>query len=84
MLEMIMTFHSLTIVVVDKERKQAEKNKKFAAKKAKAAESSPATTSKTKEKKTKADASAEPELPQYVEETPPGEKKSMSSAPMSA
>ena len=79
-----MTFRFLTIVVVEKERKQIEKNKKFAAKKAKAAEPASATTSKNKEKKAKADAVTEPELPDYVEETPAGQKKSMIYCPVDA
>lgn len=74
---MIMAIYFLTRAVVEKERKQAEKNAKFAAKKAKAAETASAapTTSKTKEKKGKQDASREESLPDYVEETPPGQKK---------
>ena len=84
MLDMKMTFRCLTTVVVEKERKQLEKNKKFAAKKAKAAEPASATTSKNKEKKAKADAVTEPELPDYVEETPAGQKKSMLYSPVDA
>lgn len=78
-----MAINSLTRAVVEKERKQAEKNAKFAAKKAKAAETASATpaTSKTKEKKSKQEASKEESLPDYVEETPPGEKKSKSETP---
>lgn len=79
-----MKFCCLTTVVVEKERKQLEKNKKFAAKKAKAAEPASATTSKNKEKKAKADAVTEPELPDYVEETPAGQKKSMLYGPVNA
>ena len=79
-----MKFFCLTSVVVEKERKQIEKNKKFAAKKAKAAEPASATTSRNKEKKAKADAVTEPELPDYVEETPSGQKKSMAYGPVHA
>ena len=63
----------LTIMIVEKERKKAEKMKKFQEKQA----TKPAALvpSKTKEKKAKADSKEEP-LPEYVEETPPGEKKS--------
>ena len=62
--------------VVEKERKKAEKNKKFAEKQAKTKEkaAAPAASSKTKEKKVKAE--KEEPLPEYVEETKPGEKKS--------
>ena len=71
----------LTYVVVEKERKQAEKNAKFAAKKekAKVAENAavPPSTSKIKEKKGKQEASKDERLPDYIEETPPGQKKSM-------
>lgn len=62
---------------VEKERKNAEKNAKFAAKKAK--EAAAATTqlpSRTKEKKSTVEASAKPVLPEYIEETPEGHKKS--------
>lgn len=63
----------LTTMLVEKERKKAEKMKKFQEKQAtKPAVPAP---SKTKEKKAKADSKDEP-LPEYVEETPPGEKKS--------
>ena len=80
---MIMAINFLTFAVVEKERKQAEKNAKFAAKKAKAAESASAApaTSKTREKKSKQDASREDSLPEYVEETPPGQKKRKSGRP---
>lgn len=65
-------------VIVEKERKQAEKNAKFAAKKVKAAEGAAAApaTSKTKEKKSKQEASKDEVLLEYVEDTPPGQKKS--------
>lgn len=70
----------LTFAVVEKERKLAERNAKYAAKKAKAADTAAtAATSKTKEKKSKQDASKDEPLPDYVEETPPGQKKSTSS-----
>ena len=79
---MSMSINSLTYIVVEKERKQAEKNAKFAAKKAKVGEAAtaPTTASKTKEKKAKQDASKEDRLPDYAEETPPGQKKSTSEA----
>ena len=68
----------LTSIVVEKERKQAEKKAKFEAKKStKAAAPGSASTSNTKAKKPKADASAEPTPHDYVEETPDGQKKSM-------
>ena len=69
----------LTPDLVEKERKQAEKNAKFAAKKAKAA-TTPVSQepSKTKEKRTKTETSVEARLPDYVEETPEGHKKSKS------
>jgi hypothetical protein len=63
---------------VEKERKKAEKAKKFAEKKAKTATTATASgVSKTKEKKIKLEAKEEP-LPEYVEETPHGQKKSTS------
>jgi valyl-tRNA synthetase len=62
---------------VERERKKAEKQAKFDQKKAKVANAPPAATSKSKEKKAKAEKKAEEDtLPQYVEETPFGEKKS--------
>lgn len=65
--------------VVEKERKKAEKAKKFAEKQAKTVNGPGApATSKSKEKKAKQEAVKEEPLPEYVEETPPGEKKSMS------
>lgn len=66
---------------MEKERKKAEKAKKFAEKKAKTATAPSAapTASKTKEKKAKSDAAKDEPLPEYVEETPPGEKKSTQS-----
>jgi valyl-tRNA synthetase len=64
------------MTIVEKERKKAEKEKKFKEKQAKAAASAQqAGTSKNKEKKAKAEATKEPPLPDYVEETPKGEKK---------
>jgi valyl-tRNA synthetase len=63
---------------VERERKKAEKQAKFDQKKAAQANAAPAATSKSKEKKAKAEKKAEEEvLPPYVEETPPGQKKSM-------
>jgi valyl-tRNA synthetase len=63
--------------LVERERKKAEKQAKFDQKKAKVTTAAPAS-SKTKEKKAKADKKAvEEQLPAYVEETPVGEKKSM-------
>ncbi|KAH9902207.1 tRNA synthetases class I-domain-containing protein [Xylariomycetidae sp. FL2044] len=59
---------------LEKERKKAEKAAKFEQKKAKAAQAAPAS-SKTKEKKAKATKTEEEPLPEYVEETPAGEKK---------
>ena len=65
--------------VVEKERKKAEKAKKFAEKQAKTVNGSAAPApSKSKEKKAKQEAAKEEPLPEYVEETPLGEKKSMS------
>ena len=64
--------------VVEKERKKAEKAKKFAEKQSKSASSSAAPLpSKSKEKKAKQDAAKDDPLPKYVEETPKGEKKSV-------
>ena len=63
---------------VERERKKAEKQAKFDQKKAKEAKATPALTSKSKEKKAKAEKKAEEDiLPEYVEETPFGAKKSM-------
>ena len=63
--------------LVEKERKQAEKNAKFAAKKAKeAAASTTQLPSRTKEKKSTVEAGAKAALPEYIEETPTGHKKS--------
>lgn len=68
---------SLTSIVVEKERKQAEKKAKFEAKKAtKAAGSGSAPTPGTKPKKPKADASPEQTPQDYIEEAPEGQKKS--------
>lgn len=69
----------LTPETVEKERKQVEKNAKFAAKKAKAAATPTSQEpSKNKEKKIRSEISAEVQLPEYVEETPEGQKKSKS------
>lgn len=57
---------------VEKERKKAEKAAKLEAKKAKAAV---AAAAPTKEKKAKEKKPAEEPLPEYVEDTPEGEKK---------
>ncbi|TVY41255.1 Valine--tRNA ligase, mitochondrial [Lachnellula subtilissima] len=61
---------------LEKERKKAEKDAKFKEKKAKAqaAAATPATTSKTAEKKAKAEKKIDV-LPAYVEDTPAGAKK---------
>ena len=59
---------------MEKDRKKAEKAKKFAEKKAKQTETAPASASKGK--KSKPDSTREENLPDYVEETPFGEKKS--------
>lgn len=67
---------------MEKERKKAEKQAKFDQKKrAQAANASTApAVSKNKEKKAKAEKKTEEEvLPPYVEDTPAGEKKCMSS-----
>lgn len=69
----------LTHFTVEKERKKAEKQKKFDEKKAKTSNATAtAAPSKTKEKKAKQGAEKEAPLPEYVEETPPGQKKSTS------
>ncbi|KAL6908446.1 tRNA synthetases class I domain-containing protein [Trichoderma evansii] len=57
---------------LEKERKKAEKAAKLEAKKAKAAA---AATAPTKEKKAKKEKVEEEPLPEYVEDTPVGEKK---------
>lgn len=64
---------------MEKERKQKEKLEKFAAKKAKleAEKKAAAATTDSKKKEKKAKAEAPPAEVEYVEETPPGEKKSM-------
>lgn len=63
---------------MEKERKKAEKQAKFDQKNQKKAAAAPAETSKTKEKKLKAEKKAVEELlPPYVEDTPAGDKKSM-------
>jgi valyl-tRNA synthetase len=63
---------------LEKERKKAEKDAKFKAKKAAAAQTGGAAkdAAPAKEKKKKADAE---QLPEYVEETPKGEKKILQS-----
>ena len=62
---------------MERERKKADKLKKFAEKQAKTGASSatPQTAPKPKEKK-KPEAAKETALSAYVEDTPPGEKKS--------
>ena len=63
---------------MEKDRKKAEKAKKFAEKHAKTVNSSATPVlSKTKEKKAKQDSAKDEPLPKYVEETPEGEKKSV-------
>lgn len=63
---------------LEKERKKLEKQKKFDEKKAKSAASSAAPeTSKSKDKKSKQESAKEATLPAYVEETTPGDKKSL-------
>lgn len=66
----------LTHAIVEKERKKAEKVKKFAEKQAKTASNSTAT--KVKGNTAKQENLKEVPLAEYVEETSPGEKKSMS------
>ncbi|KAF2707656.1 hypothetical protein K504DRAFT_458142 [Pleomassaria siparia CBS 279.74] len=61
---------------LEKERKKAEKDAKFKAKKAAAASSSGAGAKEVKEKKKKEEKEV---LPQYVEETPVGDKKILKS-----
>jgi valyl-tRNA synthetase len=63
-------------MAVEKERKKAEKAKKFAEKQAKIATTAATGPSKSKDKKTKPDAVKVEPLPEYIEETPPGQKKS--------
>ena len=68
--------------IVEKERKKAEKAAKFAEKKAKQAAQTvagAATGGKGKEKKAKAPKAEEEPLPEYVEDTPVGEKKRLKS-----
>lgn len=61
---------------MERERKKAEKQAKFDQKNAKKATTAPAVSSKSKEKKAKAEKKAEEDvLPPYVESTPEGEKK---------
>lgn len=63
--------------LVERERKKAEKQAKFDQKKAASAAKTGTTgPSKTKEKKAALAAEKKPELPPYVEETKPGDKKS--------
>ncbi|KAM3501003.1 hypothetical protein MY10362_005907 [Beauveria mimosiformis] len=59
---------------LEKERQKAEKAAKLEAKKAKAALQA-ANAAANKEKKAKKEKADEPEVPPYVEDTPPGEKK---------
>ncbi|KAM3507089.1 hypothetical protein MY11210_007302 [Beauveria gryllotalpidicola] len=59
---------------LEKERQKAEKAAKLEAKKAKAAVQA-ANAAANKEKKAKKEKADEPEVPPYVEDTPPGEKK---------
>ncbi|KAI9680110.1 MAG: hypothetical protein M1817_005127 [Caeruleum heppii] len=62
---------------LEKERKKAEKAKKFAEKKLKTANAGEkAGSSKTQEKKAKQNATKDEPLPEYVEDTPVGQKKS--------
>lgn len=68
---------------MERDRKKAEKAKKFAEKKLKNEEVVALPASKVKEKKSKQNSSDRP-LPEYVEETPPGEKKRMKSQLFSA
>ena len=63
------------MTAVEKERKKAEKLKKFAEKQSKAGTTAPQAASKVKEKK-KPEAPKEVALPVYKEDTPVGEKKS--------
>jgi hypothetical protein len=66
------------LYTVERERKKAEKQAKFDQKNQKKAAAAPAASSKSKEKKAKAEKKAEEDvLPQYVEDTPAGEKKSL-------
>ncbi len=61
---------------LEKERKKAEKKAKFDQKQAKAANAAVGQPpSKNKEKKSKAVEKAEEALPEYIEDTPVGEKK---------
>ncbi|KAI9698483.1 MAG: Valine--tRNA ligase, mitochondrial [Candelina mexicana] len=60
---------------LEKERKKAEKAKKFAEKQNKTLNAAPSAAAKSKEKKAKAEAAKEEPLPEYVEETPSGQKK---------
>lgn len=61
---------------LEKERKKAEKDAKFKAKKAAQANQGPAAAAAPKEKKKKAEKET---LPEYVEQTPKGEKKILGS-----
>ncbi len=66
--------------IVEKERKKAEKAAKFLEKKAKqAAQAADPAAAKGKEKKAKAPKAEEESLPEYVEDTPVGEKKRLKS-----
>ena len=63
------------MTTVEKERKKAEKLKKFSEKQAKAGTPAPQAAPKAKEKK-KPEAPKETALSEYKEDTPVGEKKS--------
>lgn len=66
---------------MERDRKKAEKAKKFAEKKLKNEGVAALPASKVKEKKSK---QSDGPLPEYIEETPPGEKKRMKCQPLSA
>lgn len=61
---------------VEKEAAKAAKDAKFKAKKAKQAASSQEPSAKNKEKKAAKETTKEVALPEYIEETPAGDKKS--------
>lgn len=64
---------------LEKERKKAEKDAKFKAKKAAAAQAGPAAAKEGGSKKEKKKGKEEEQLPEFVEETPKGEKKRLRS-----
>lgn len=64
--------------IVEKERKAAEKKAKFEAKQAKLAAAKKEQAAKPKKEKKEKEAKKEEAVPEYVEETPKGEKKSRS------